>query len=233
MQLLTCDKAESEQGKHLSIDKAMLREWREDFARLLREQGIAANATPRVLRGKNKHKSRDEIVRAHKHGDSTAFRQRVLSVASELARSGTVRDLAHAKLIETRKAVVENWLGVAQILDAQGEPILAGDVRHFARHLPAVLTDREKLAVRLMEYLRGSPGQTLTTLRDRTADLARNRGSPMPRECRTTRREQLSSPLRGTQRPLCFTAAPSGLRDLDGSRSSPPLLRKSSITSGT
>ena len=64
-------KAESEQGKHLSTDKAMLREWREDFARLMREQGIAASATPRVLRGKNTHKPRDEILRAHKHGDST------------------------------------------------------------------------------------------------------------------------------------------------------------------
>jgi hypothetical protein len=28
-----------------------LRDWREDFAQLMREQGIAANATPRAIRG--------------------------------------------------------------------------------------------------------------------------------------------------------------------------------------
>ncbi|MDB6043044.1 MAG: hypothetical protein JWM63_1595 [Gammaproteobacteria bacterium] len=31
-------KAESEQGERLHIDKAMLRTWRDDFARLMREQ---------------------------------------------------------------------------------------------------------------------------------------------------------------------------------------------------
>ncbi len=41
-------RAEGEHGRRLHIDKAMLREWREDFARLMREQGIAANATPQL-----------------------------------------------------------------------------------------------------------------------------------------------------------------------------------------
>lgn len=49
---------ETEPGR-LHIDKAMLREWREDFARLMREQGIAANATSRSLRGQTKRASKD------------------------------------------------------------------------------------------------------------------------------------------------------------------------------
>ena len=32
-------KAESEHGRRLHIDKEMLRHWREDFARMMREQG--------------------------------------------------------------------------------------------------------------------------------------------------------------------------------------------------
>ena len=52
-------KAEDELGKRLHVDKPMLREWREDFARTMREQGIAANATSRVVRGRNKGKARD------------------------------------------------------------------------------------------------------------------------------------------------------------------------------
>ena len=49
-------KAENELGRRLHIDKQRLRDWREDFARLMREQGIAANATPRAIRGENKKK---------------------------------------------------------------------------------------------------------------------------------------------------------------------------------
>lgn len=47
-------KAEGLDGRRLHIDKAMLREWRADFARMMRDQGIAANATPRTARGRNK-----------------------------------------------------------------------------------------------------------------------------------------------------------------------------------
>ncbi len=47
-------KAENEDGQRLHVDKEMLRQWREDFARLMRVQGIAPNATPRVARGRNK-----------------------------------------------------------------------------------------------------------------------------------------------------------------------------------
>ena len=57
-------KAEDEHGRRLHIDKEMLRHWREDFARAMREQGIAANATPRFVRGQNKGKTRDAIYRA-------------------------------------------------------------------------------------------------------------------------------------------------------------------------
>lgn len=47
-------KAESEDGRRLHIDKNMRRHWREDFAQAMRQQGIAANATPRFACGRNK-----------------------------------------------------------------------------------------------------------------------------------------------------------------------------------
>ena len=62
-------KAEDELGTRLHIDKPMLREWRADFARMMREQGIAANATPRVVRGRNKGKARDGAFRAQRRGE--------------------------------------------------------------------------------------------------------------------------------------------------------------------
>jgi hypothetical protein len=68
-------KAESELGRRLHIDKLLLREWREDFARMMREQGIEANATSRVVRGRNKVSIKDSIYRAQQHRKSLAVRE--------------------------------------------------------------------------------------------------------------------------------------------------------------
>jgi hypothetical protein len=128
----------------------MLREWREDFARMMRDQGIAANATSRVVRGPSKRAVRDATYRAKGRQSSYALREQIQSVATELSNTGTIRDPAHSRLVETRRAVVAGWMGVAATLDAQGEITLAGDVRYFAKHLPPVLTDRERLAATLI-----------------------------------------------------------------------------------
>ena len=145
-------KAENELGRRLHIDKQLLRDWREDFARLMREQGIAASATPRAIRGENKKKSRNEIFKAQRYGKSTALRDRVIEIAQDLTRSKTVADPARERLLETRKSLVSTWMKAAEVLDAQGEMILAGDVRYFAGHLPPVLTDRQRLAVQIIRF---------------------------------------------------------------------------------
>jgi hypothetical protein len=140
-------KAESEHGRRLHIAKALLRTWREDFARLMREQGIAANATPRVVRSRNKEKVLDGIYRAHLHGKSTLIRERVKDVVTAVFQHGSYRDPARDRLVETRKSIVAGWLGIAETLERQGETTLGGDVRHFTRRMPRVLTDNEQLAL--------------------------------------------------------------------------------------
>jgi len=148
-------KGEDLHGKRLHIGKPMLREWRENFARMMREQAIAANATPRVVRGRNKGKKHDGILRAQDRHVSTALRARVKAIAAELARNGEFSEpAARAKLIETRKAVVANWTKIAETLDRQGEVVLAGDVRYFAKHLPPVLTETERLVAQFRQHLR-------------------------------------------------------------------------------
>ena len=145
---------EIEPGR-LHIDKAMLREWREDFARLMREQGIAANATSRAARGQTKRTERDAAYRAKaRRRSSYAFREEVQSIARELSATGAIRDPKRVKLVETRKALVAGWLGMARTLEAQGEPGLAADVREFARTLPPVRTDRERLAEDFVRFLK-------------------------------------------------------------------------------
>ncbi len=65
---------ETEPGR-LHIDKAMLRDWRQDFARAMREQGIAANATPRAARGQTKRATKDVFFRTRERGQSYALRE--------------------------------------------------------------------------------------------------------------------------------------------------------------
>jgi hypothetical protein len=146
-------KAEGDDGLRLHVDKVMLRRWREGFARMMREQGIAANATPRVARGRHRDKTRDARYRAQRNGTSTTLRSTVAEIAKELHATGTYRDPARPRLIETRQAVVKHWMTIADALDAQGEIVLAGDVRSFARHLPPGLTQKELLATQFVDHL--------------------------------------------------------------------------------
>jgi len=155
----------------------MLREWRQDFARMMRDQGIAANATPRAVRGQSKRAVRDAYYRAKGRQSSRALREQLQSVATELSKTGTIRDPAHSRLAETRKAVVTGWMGVAAALDVQGEITLAGDVRYFAKHLPPVLTDRERLAASFIQHVQRNRASDSATkespTRDRSNEFAR------------------------------------------------------------
>jgi hypothetical protein len=148
-------KAEGDDGRRVHIDKAMLREWRQDFAQLMRDQGIAANATPRAVRGQTRGAVGDALYRTRKRGSSYALREKVQSIARELSGSKSVRDPARGKLLETRKSVIAGWNAVADRLEAQGDLILGGDVRYFAMNLPPVLTDRERLAAEFTCYMKG------------------------------------------------------------------------------
>jgi relaxase-like protein len=151
-------KAENELGRRLHIDKQRLREWREDFARLMREQGIAANATSRAIRGENKKYPREKLFKAQQYGTSTALKDRVIGIAQELSRSRKLVEPARDRLLKTRSALVSAWMKAADVLDAQGEIILAGDVRYFASHLPPVLTDRQRLAAQIIGFIKKQRG---------------------------------------------------------------------------
>jgi hypothetical protein len=170
-------KAESEDGRRrLHIDKAMLREWRQDFARMMREQGVPANATPRAVRGRAKAAERDARYQTRKRGKSYALRQRVQGVAKELTEASAIRDPGHAKLAETRKRVVAGWLGAAKLLEAQGQHGLADEVRRFVSEMPPVMTDRERIAaelIRLAKEQRNARTREENRVRERKLERTR------------------------------------------------------------
>lgn len=144
-------KAMGEQGERLNIRKATLREWRLEFARHLREQGIDANATQRAVRGENKTTKRDGIYHAMLRGESSHMRNRAERVARELFAGEWRIDLGTVTLLKTRKEIDRGWRAVSEILERQGEFELADGVRRFSSNMRAAMTDREQMAANLIE----------------------------------------------------------------------------------
>jgi Plasmid recombination enzyme len=144
-------KSLSEDGKRLNIRKATLREWRTEFARHLREQGVAANATPRAARGASRPHKLDGIHRAALRGASTHWQSRTQTVAEDLARGTFRAEPGKERLVATRRAVIQGWDEISAQLDAQGQAELAEAARRFAAEMPPPLTEKEQIRATLLE----------------------------------------------------------------------------------
>lgn len=160
---------EFEPGKRLYIRKDTLRQWREQFAALMREQGVAANATPRQLRGQIRKPYRDAIhhrLRAlwafgqlppsdrtrHRPPKTSTFMRAKLESLLQALRSGRgAVDDGQEKMRNTRREVVADWRATADALRNQDQAELADRVGRFVARMPAVQTDAQRMADRWRE----------------------------------------------------------------------------------
>jgi len=147
-------KARSEDGQRLYIRKATLRQWREGFASHLRTLGVAANATPRFVRGEITPQKPDGIYRARSRVESTHWQKRVQAVAQELVQGKLQVEPGKAKLIRTRQEVRLGWQAVSDELTRQGHPEIAAQVRRYVEQMPKPLTEKEYIATKLLEHAR-------------------------------------------------------------------------------
>ncbi len=141
-------KAVSEQGERLHIRKATLRRWRAEFARHLRAQGVAANATERAVRGQVLKAKLDPIYRAMKDPRriSTHERVKVNEIEDAVARRAPIVEPGRAKLKATRHSVTNGWLWIASQLNQQGEVSLAQAAVRFVERMPSPRTEAELIA---------------------------------------------------------------------------------------
>jgi hypothetical protein len=147
-------KARSDQGQRLYVRKATLRQWREGFASHLRALGVAANATPRFVRGEITPQKPDGIYRARARIESTHWQKRVNAVAQELVRGKLQVEPGKAKLIRTRQEVRRRWQAVSDELTRQGHPEIATQVKRYVDQMPKPLTEKEYIATKLLEQAR-------------------------------------------------------------------------------
>jgi hypothetical protein len=139
-------KAVSEDGRRLNIRKATLREWRREFARQLRAEGVAANATERAVRGETRKPLRDGIYRAARRSESRHIQQHVERVLKQLKNGGLQAESRKAKLVGTREAVVRGWHAVADSLLMSGQGQLAEKTWKFIGSMQPPVTDQERTA---------------------------------------------------------------------------------------
>ena len=123
-----------------------MREWREGFAHHLQALGVAANATPRHLRGVTIPRKSDGIYRAMSRGESTHFRKRVEVIAGELVKGKLQVESGKATLLRTREEVTRGWLAVSDELTRQGHAEIAAQVRRYVVQMPRPLTEKEGIA---------------------------------------------------------------------------------------
>jgi hypothetical protein len=160
---------EFEPGGRLYIRKDTLRLWREQFAALLREQGVAANATPRQLRGQARTPKRDPIhhrlrevssyrAMAGRAGasqtlpkGSTFLRGRFADIAEQLRSGKLAPEPGKHTLAATRAQVTADWRTTAESLRRGGQGDLARRVEEFVREMPPVRTDNQHIVARWLE----------------------------------------------------------------------------------
>lgn len=147
-------KAMSEQGKRMNIRKQTLRDWRRQFASHLRAQGIAANATERAARGVTRPQKPDGIYRAMREGRSTHIRGRARSVAAGLRAGNLQVEPGKRLMLDTRREVMGRWSEVQDVLRAEGRVELANEVERFMAGMPPPRTEREWLALAMIEWVR-------------------------------------------------------------------------------
>jgi hypothetical protein len=143
----------------------MLRQWREEFANHLRRIGVAANATPRFVRGESRPRKSDGIYRAARRGASIHMRDRVEAVATEVREADRTGYPAKLRIHETRRDLERGWLATSELLRSQGQSALADQTRQFVRNLPPARTEREWLMAGLLEQARSRRAQELEMTR--------------------------------------------------------------------
>jgi len=135
--------------------KADIQHWRESFAEKLRENGIEAEATPKVVRGVVK-KSESQIIR-HIEAEEAKRKPRK-STVKESQKSEVLAEVKSGRDDPPKpweKAIRKNqreaqaaWLDVADELDKQNSPedkILASRMRRYVENFPKPETATDKL----------------------------------------------------------------------------------------
>jgi hypothetical protein len=96
------------------------------------------------------------VFRTGQRQESRQIRALVDSVARDVLNGRETSEPGRARLLATRGAVEQGWRAASELLDVQGYPDLALEVRRFVAQLPPVKTERELISEDLRKRIRAA-----------------------------------------------------------------------------
>jgi hypothetical protein len=147
--------ARSNEGKQLRHYKPQLQAWRDQFATELRERGVLAEATPRVVRGvvqksvsRPIRAIRDERAKARRDGTPIRPPARTdVAKALEVANGERPVEAPWEKVVRENRAVVDRaWQQLAKDLEkVDGDQRGVRLVKGFSENMPPARFERDRL----------------------------------------------------------------------------------------
>lgn len=148
-------------GHRLNPMRADLQAWRELFAEACREKGIAAEATPRRVRGVVKKAQRQAIRHADRDKKtgprSTVQKGKVREALAAVLRDGTDHVHPWDRAIHSQRTALDSaWASAAAALEhtkSETGSALAKQIRQFVLALPPLDTERHELQRKARDLL--------------------------------------------------------------------------------
>lgn len=139
-------KAVSEQGKRLNIRKDTLRGWRERFAEQLRAQGVEANATSKLVRGRADPRVRDGLQRIRQRADEAVRDDdRARGTARSERRLATAAAEVTSRNDRARQEIKAAWRALSERLGALGEQKTRLEVERYVASFQSDPRQREAI----------------------------------------------------------------------------------------
>lgn len=143
-----CVKAVSLEGVRLNPRKADQRRWRERFAEKLREHGVEANATARMVRSNPRKVERQEVLHIEKTGRESTVRAKEQQTTKKIApEAKELHKPVYKKLTESRKQVIDAYkhMAIALAKSAHAEDrTLALNIVDFIKDMQPLKTVHEQ-----------------------------------------------------------------------------------------
>ena len=150
--------------KRLNPRKDDLRQWRDDFASAMRDQGVDAEATPRASRGIVK-KPESQVIRHIERGDKTHKPRKskvkalkelevIEEIKAEINGKTPVERVWDEKILQQQRTIRGAWLDAANELKETPDPNdqnLSGDIQSFVASSPKIDFERHEIKARLIE----------------------------------------------------------------------------------
>jgi hypothetical protein len=135
-------KAVSEDGARLNIRKSTLRDWRRQFARRLREEGIEANATERAVRFSTTAPISDGLYRVLMRSAalSPSLDRRPGAMSSHPPAAANSKSTPQHRTLES---VVLGWRAAGRALSIAGDTEIQRDIDRFLANVPSFTAKQE------------------------------------------------------------------------------------------